>query len=48
MQAPEVAEFPDSGKLGVFVGGPPGRAAEGSPRRFVRNGDAVDYWEGDS
>jgi uncharacterized cupin superfamily protein len=49
MQAPDVIEYPDSEKIGVFTG-----AAPGSPipkqtmRRFARDADAVDYWDGES
>jgi uncharacterized cupin superfamily protein len=48
MEAPEVAEYPDSGKLGIFAGTPPGRrATKGAIRHFTRVGDRVDYWEGE-
>jgi len=48
MEMPEVAEYPESGKLGVFCGSPPGRPASGdSIRHFTRVKDAVDYWEGE-
>ncbi len=43
MEMPEVAEYPESGKLGVFAGSPPGRPASGdSLRHFTRVKDAVD------
>ena len=46
MESPEVAEYPDSGKLGVFAGTPPGRQASGdSIRHFTRVKDKVGYWE---
>lgn len=49
METPEVAEYPDSGKLGVFAGSPPGRrASKASIRHFTRVGDRVDYWEGET
>lgn len=33
---PEVAEYPDSGKLGIWPGG-----------RMLRSGPELDYWEGE-
>ena len=48
MEVPEVAEYPDSRKLGVFTGIAPGRrATKGSLRHFARVKDKVDYWEGE-
>jgi uncharacterized cupin superfamily protein len=48
METPEVAEYPDSGKLGVFTGAPPGRRpTKSSIRHFSRARDRVDYWEGE-
>lgn len=47
MEAPDVIEYPDSGKVGVFVGAAPGGAKE--KRRlgeFFRHTDSRDYWEG--
>lgn len=48
MEAPDVVEYPDSDKIGVFVGSAPG----GSQRsrqlcKFFRQGDDVEYWEGE-
>lgn len=46
--SPEVGEYPDSGKFGVFGDAPPG--ADGQPRylRFVgRQSQCLDYWEGE-
>jgi uncharacterized cupin superfamily protein len=48
MEAPEVSEYPDAGKIGVFVGSAPGgpeekRAITG----FYRKGGTVGYWEGE-
>jgi uncharacterized cupin superfamily protein len=43
MHSPDVCEYPDSDKFGVFVG-------EGSERRFRfigRENAAVDYWDGE-
>lgn len=38
LREPSVAVYPDSDKLGVFVG---------DYRLLVRRGDGVDYWEGE-
>jgi uncharacterized cupin superfamily protein len=49
MECPEVAEYPDSGKIGVFAGAPPGRrGGRGAARHFVRIRDRVDYWDGET
>ena len=48
MEAPDVAEYPDSGKLGIFAGTPPGRRpTKGALRHWTRVGDGVDFWEGE-
>ena len=48
MESPEVVEYPDSRKLGVLAGAPPGRATtKGSIRHFTKIDDAVEYWEGE-
>jgi uncharacterized cupin superfamily protein len=48
MEVPEVAEYPDSGKLGVFTGTAPGhRPPKGALRLFTRLKDRVEYWEGE-
>lgn len=47
MDEPEVTVYPDSGKLGVFVGSPPGGRDERSLHGYYRIDDAVDYWEGE-
>jgi uncharacterized cupin superfamily protein len=48
MDEPEVLGYPDSGKVGVMVGDPPGgdeaaRDFEG----YFRTDDAVDFWDGE-
>jgi len=48
MEEPDIVHYPDSGKVGVFAGSPPGgpkklRTLSG----FFREADAVDYWEGE-
>lgn len=49
MRDPDVVVYPDSGKLGVFAGAPPGGDEE---RRdvsgYYRIGDDVDYWDGEA
>lgn len=48
MRVPEVAEYPDSGKLGVFTGTGPGQeAGAGDLRHFAMLADGVDYWQGE-
>ncbi|MEE8119820.1 MAG: cupin domain-containing protein, partial [Gammaproteobacteria bacterium] len=45
--SPEVAEYPEIGKIGVLVGKPPmGEPDERSLRKFFRMDDAVEYWDG--
>lgn len=49
METPEVVEYLESGKLGVFAGEPPGRPApKDAIRHFTRIVDGVNYWEGES
>lgn len=46
--SPEIAEYPDSGKLGVYAEFAPG--ADGKPQgmRFLtKSGTSLDYWEGE-
>ncbi|MFN4090287.1 MAG: cupin domain-containing protein [Alphaproteobacteria bacterium] len=48
MNEPDVMEYPDSGKLTVFAGSPPG--GDKATRRVAMNvpaAAAVDYWEGE-
>lgn len=49
MEHPEVAHYPDSEKIGVMVGAPPG--SDPSKRKFFLFKEAstgVDYWEGEA
>jgi uncharacterized cupin superfamily protein len=46
MIAPEVAEYPDSGKLGVF-GEPPGSGRPDPLKRFLRSDATLDYFAGE-
>jgi uncharacterized cupin superfamily protein len=48
MEQPEIAEYPDSNKIGVLSGSPPG----GDPDKrtlwlFTREDTGVDYWDGE-
>ena len=48
MEVPEVADYPESGKLGVFTGTAPGRpGGKGAIRHWTRRADGVDYWDGE-
>ena len=40
MIAPDVVEYPDSGKIGA-------RSAKGEPIMFGRPGPTLDYWDGE-
>jgi uncharacterized cupin superfamily protein len=46
MTSPEVTEFPDSGKVGLFAGHAPGATQAGDLKRFVSCED-VDYFAGE-
>ena len=46
MIAPEVAEYPDSGKIGVFAE-PPGSGRPDQLKRFLRADSTVGYLEGE-
>jgi len=48
MDDPEVTVYPDSGKIGTFVGAPPGGRDERSLEGYYRREDAVDYWDGET
>jgi uncharacterized cupin superfamily protein len=48
MDDPDVLGYPDSGKLGVYAGTPPGGdESERVLSGFFREADAVDFWEGE-
>ncbi|ELY43670.1 cupin domain-containing protein [Natronorubrum sulfidifaciens] len=47
MNEPDVTIYPDSEKLGVFVGTPPGGRAERSLHGYYPIDADVDYWEGE-
>lgn len=47
-QTPEVGEYPDSGKFGVFAEAPAGEGGKPGLFRFVGRGEqSLDYWEGE-
>jgi uncharacterized cupin superfamily protein len=46
MISPEVAEYPDSGKIGVFAQ-PPGSGRSDRLKRFLRSDATVEYLEGE-
>jgi len=46
MDEPDVTVYPDTDKVGVFVGDAPGGNADERPlNAYFRRADAVDYWE---
>jgi uncharacterized cupin superfamily protein len=45
MNDPDVTVYPDSEKLGVFVGAPPGSRDDRSLYGYYRIDDEVRYWE---
>lgn len=48
MRDPDVLVYPDSGKVGVYAGSPPGGDAEERVvSAYFHEDDAVDYWEGE-
>jgi len=47
MNDPDVIEYPDSGKVGVMAGSPPGDRGERTVHGYFRTEDAVDYWDGE-
>lgn len=46
MVEPEIAEYPDSGNIGVFAGRAPGAPGEAALQRFVDGGAERDYYHG--
>lgn len=44
MDEPDVTVYPDSEKIGVFVGSPPGGRDDRTVHGYYREDDAVDYW----
>jgi len=46
MVEPEIAEYPDSGNIGVFAGNAPGASGSPALAKFVDGSAEVDYYEG--
>jgi hypothetical protein len=46
MVEPEIAEYPDSGNIGVFAGRVPGASGGASLSKFINGSAEVDYFEG--
>jgi hypothetical protein len=44
---PDITEFPDTGKVGLFAGAPPGGSASRTLQAFLRGDAEVDYFEGE-
>lgn len=47
MVDPDVSVYPDSGKIGVFAGSPPGSDDPRTVHGYYRLDDDVDYWDGE-
>jgi uncharacterized cupin superfamily protein len=47
MEHPEVSEYPETGKVGVFVGSAPGGPTDRVLTGFWRRKETVGYWEGE-
>lgn len=45
MVHPEVLEYPDSGKVGLMTGAPPGKGDEGGTKEFLRRDAQMGYLE---
>lgn len=48
MRDPDVTVYPDSEKVGVFAGSPPGGRGERTVSGYFRRDDRVDYWDGET
>jgi uncharacterized cupin superfamily protein len=46
MVEPEIAEYPDSGNVGLFAGAAPGAPGRGTLFKFIDGSVEVDYFEG--
>ena len=44
---PDVTVYPDSNKLEVFVGSPPGGRGERTVHGYYAIEDDIDYWDGE-
>jgi uncharacterized cupin superfamily protein len=48
MRDPDVTVYPDSDKIGVYAGSPPGGEGEREVSGYYRRDDDVDYWTDES
>ncbi|MFC6989984.1 cupin [Haloplanus sp. GCM10025708] len=48
MADPDVIVYPDSEKIGVYAGSPPGSDEPRTVNDYFRLEDAVDYWDGET
>ena len=48
MRDPDVTVYPDSGKIGVYAGSPPGGEGDRDVSGYYRRDDDVDYWTDES
>jgi uncharacterized cupin superfamily protein len=48
MIEPDITEFPDTGKVGLFAGAAPGGTSPGDLKEFLRGDATADYFEGES
>jgi len=46
MVEPEIAEYPDSGHMGVFAGVAPGAKGDGNLSKFIDGNAEVEYFDG--
>ncbi|MGE5446533.1 MAG: cupin domain-containing protein [Ignavibacteriales bacterium] len=48
MIEPDTMIYPDSGKVGIFVGSAPGGSKEKRTlNKYLRDGTEIDYWDGE-
>jgi uncharacterized cupin superfamily protein len=47
MREPDVTVYPDSGKIGVFAGSPPGGRGERTVSGYHLRDDEISYWDGE-
>ncbi len=48
MNEPDLTVYPDSEKIGVYAGAPPGGRGERTLEGYYQIDDDVDYWDGES
>jgi uncharacterized cupin superfamily protein len=47
MVEPEIAEYPDTGKVGIFAGRAPGDSGHASLRKYLDASAERDYFDGE-